>query len=171
MHKHQKEITTHHCNYVSGQEIIEDLSQHFLDIREITKFYNKYFLTSPHNEKYKLDLYQNRLRKPIVLTIKVGENIVGLLESWAYKNDRAKRLLSTILVDNNYRNMGYAKKLFDRAHTLASQNNEENIWVLHFRDSRRNSLGSLYRSFGFEEIKLAGAYNNGQVKWEMTKRY
>jgi ribosomal protein S18 acetylase RimI-like enzyme len=147
--------------------ICESLEDQIRRVHDITAFYNKFFPKSPHNEKYKQELYQDESRKPIVLTITSNQEIVGLLESWVDQSDPTKRILSTILVDPRFRNKGYAKELFNQANQLAREDKENSIWVLHFRDSNREILEPMYASFGFGNLSQVGTYGNGEIKWQM----
>ena len=137
-------------------------------IHDITVFYNTFFPSSLQSEEYKLKLYRNKSRKPVVLSITANGKIVGLLESWMSKEDPKIRILSTILVDPEARGKGYAKELFLQADEQARKDGESSMWVLHFRDSNKESLEAMYTSFGFTDLKQNGAYKNGEIKWEMT---
>jgi ribosomal protein S18 acetylase RimI-like enzyme len=130
------------------------------DVQEVTEFYNKYFPKSQHSVNYKKNIYT----KPstIILIAIDQKEVIGLLESWL--DDDGNRLLSTIVIDEEYRNRGLFKNMFDRFKMLV----REKKIILHFRESNLQTLEKVYKSIGFSNIKTIGTYRNGELKFEMS---
>ena len=127
-------------------------------LSDVTEFYNKEFKKSQHSDSFKRSKYEKS--DSVILVALLNDKIVGLLESWV--NDD-KRILSTIVVDSKYRGQGLFKDMFN---DFVKKIKEDKIY-LHFRDSNRHYLETVYKSIGFSELKEVGEYVNGETKWEM----
>ena len=135
---------------------IELKKQKDILIDDYVDFYNSNFPNSQHSKTFKEDLLNNG----IVLTIVKDKKIIALIEG---KQNIDHNLLITLVVDKNYQNRGYAKKLFN------DYKNKINNYpiVLHFRESKEKELTNFYQNLGFKDKKVVGNYRNGEKKFEM----
>ena len=136
-----------------------DTDKEKFDSKKITTFYNEIFPKTPHLETFKI----NKWEKPDSETFMAmdGDKIVGLLESW---KSNGKRVLATAAVAEGYREQGVFKTMFE---VFKNKIHGEQI-VVHFRDSKKETLEKVYTSLGFSNLKEAGKYKNNEIKWEMT---
>jgi ribosomal protein S18 acetylase RimI-like enzyme len=141
-----------------------------LEIDSITEFYNRNFPNSIHERRYKRFLYIKSQFKAIIIIIKENEKIIALLESWISPKRPDVRMLTTLLVDEKFRNRGLARLIMEKLFTLTESEKGEYAWSLNFRESKKEQLIPFYKSFGFEQPKLVGKYANGENMWEMFKR-
>jgi ribosomal protein S18 acetylase RimI-like enzyme len=139
---------------------IELKKQKDILIDDYVDFYNSNFPNSQHSKTFKEDLLNNG----IVLTIVKDKKIIALIEG---KQNIDHNLLITLVVDKNYQNRGYAKKLFN------DYKNKINNYpiVLHFRESKEKELTNFYQNLGFKDKKVVGNYRNGEKKFEMKFYY
>ena len=140
-------------------------------IDSITEFYNINFPHSLHERKYKRFLYIKSDFRAITLIIKNGEQIIGLLESWINPKRPEVRMLTTLLVDEKFRNQGLAKLMMEKLFTLTQNESGQYTWKVNFRNSKKEHLTQFYLTFGFKNPLLVGKYANGEKMWEMIRYY
>jgi ribosomal protein S18 acetylase RimI-like enzyme len=134
-------------------------------LSELANFYNENFPQTQHSLSFKKQKYS--LPDTTILVALINDKVVGLLESWISEN--GERLLSTILIDQRYRQQGLFKSLFDDFVKRV----KENEIVIHFREENKDKLEKIYSSVGFTNSELVGQYNNGENKYKMiyNKQY
>lgn len=152
----------------SNPIILKNLDNQIKNLPNITAFYNAFFLKSQHSPAYKLRMYQDKSRHPIILSINSGGQTIGLLESWNKRNNPKKRIISTLLIHPEFRGRGYSRKLFEQALKSSQEKSENPLWIIHFRDDNKERLQAIYSKLGFSNLNSQGTYKNGEIKWEMS---
>jgi ribosomal protein S18 acetylase RimI-like enzyme len=148
--------------------ILKNLDDQIKNLPSITAFYNAFFLKSQHSPAYKLKMYQDPSRQPIILSINSNGQTIGLLESWNKRNNPKKRIISTLLIHPDFRGRSYSRKLFEEAVKISQEKSENPLWIIHFRDDNKTNLQAIYTKLGFSNLKSRGTYQNGEIKWEMN---
>lgn len=78
------------------------------------------------------------------------------------KTNSSCLMLSAILIDNELRGYGYAKKLIKNFLEKAFENKAVDKIELHFRGS--SNLQGFYEKFDFNNHHVCGTYKNGEAK-------
>jgi ribosomal protein S18 acetylase RimI-like enzyme len=146
-----------------------DLSQNPQILDELVPFYNENFTKSMHSREFKERIYNDPSRNAVVFVIKSGGKIIGMIETWNDSSNPDRKVLATLLTDEKFRGRGVARNLFEKAEEVVSQDPTKKEWVLHFRESNKEKLIPYYTNLGFGNLTESGRYNNGEIKFEMTK--
>jgi len=114
-------------------------------------------------------LYIKNKFREITLIIKHNEQIIELLESWINPKRPNIRMLTTLLVEEEFRNQGLAKLMMRKLFTLTKSERGQYTWKVNFRNSKKEQLIPFYLTFDFKNPSLVGKYANGENMWEMIK--
>jgi len=148
---------------------MENISRTSNYLNEITYLYNNNFKNSPHRKKYKQEMWNDKLRNSIILVLKSNSNIIGFLESWNKQRYPNIQILVSIFIVPEHRRKDNAKLLFNEAKKLIMQNNSINKIIVHFRDSKKETLEPFYEKLGFSNLKNVGNYTiKPETKWELS---
>lgn len=139
-------------------------------LEEIVQFHNAGFPKSQHTFDGTLRRYIGAAL-PINILARDADTgrLIGLLES-RYSHDGVRQL-STLLVAEDQRGKGIARKLFEKMLEAMRKENHETTIVLHFRESEREHLEPFYAHLGFNPTALPdGVYPiSKEPRWRMTR--
>lgn len=131
---------------------------------ELLNFYNSGF---PHSQwdMEKLGSFFDKKNKGVCLIAEAEMGIKGFLAGKISKNDKSCMNLSALLVDDELRGKGIARKMVKIFVEKAFQDPYFNRVELNFRGSKK--LHTFYEKLGFDNLKVIGTYKNGDQKHHM----
>lgn len=134
--------------------------------KKLAHFYNSNFpLSKWSNEYFNSFLNDENKRKMECFVLEKNYKIIGFILGRKVGNIKFRYNLTTLLMDKQYRGMGYSKLLLNEFLKNIKRNKEAKKVYLHFRDS--NDFEGFYRHCGFSKHRITGFYSNGEKKHYM----
>jgi ribosomal protein S18 acetylase RimI-like enzyme len=132
-------------------------------IEKILKFYNSGFPKSQWSMERLSSFFDEKFHH--VCFVVGGDSIKGLIIGKNKDDNSCLMTLHALLVDDDLRGMGYARKLTEAFIKKSFDMDNIKKIGLHFRES--NELKDFYAKFGFNSPIVDGTYKNGEIKYYM----
>lgn len=145
-------------------QIIELRNPNLFLRKELLKFYNAGFPSSQWKIK-KLETFFAKNENGICFIVEKNKKISGLVIGTTSESDKKHLNLSALLIGDDLRGQGYAKKLVTVFVEKAIGNFFFDKIELHFREV--NKLKFFYEKLGFADCGIIGIYKNGEQKHSM----
>jgi ribosomal protein S18 acetylase RimI-like enzyme len=123
--------------------------------------YNQTFSDSRWSDKCLEKYFSATGRHPICISIKNGEQLIGLAIGRLTRENKTKILLSTLSVSPRFLKNGYGNALMKKFFRATLAVPMAQSVLLHFRESNKGVL-NFYFCFGFKNHKICGKYSNGE---------